>query len=147
MSDLVREWVPLAVALIILGGYSYGSWRRGTADSWKETVDLQSAELNTFKEQNARLAHELAEAREMLAQLKGAVEQLQRENAELRAMVMLEKVPPALAETLAASTRVVMEDVAMMHDAQVDQLTEVFREMLHPVAQGVSRLLTEQGGS
>lgn len=136
------EWGPFAALIVVGLGYLFGSWRRGLSDTWKETVAAQEAEVTALKIQNQRLTEESASLRSSLKKLEGVVEQLRAENAELRQLVMLERVPPALTETLSAMTRAIMEDVSHMHEAQVKDLTVILDEKLHPIAQGVARILT-----
>lgn len=142
----VSEWIPLIAVVIIGLGYLFGSWRRGLSDSWKETVDLQAAELDTVKQSNVRLTKEVHESKEQIAKFEGIVAQLRRENAELRSMVMLDKVPPALIETMNSTTETIMTTVLQIHKQQTEDLLKSFEAMLHPVAQGMSRLLTEPRG-
>lgn len=138
----LAEWLPFAALLVVGFGYLMGSWRRGLADTWKETVDAQQVELSTLKTQNERLSDEAASLKSALKKLEGVVEQLRTENAELRQLVMLERVPPALTETLSTMTRAVMEDVNTMHARQVQDLSAILDEKLHPIAQGIARILT-----
>jgi len=139
----MSEWIPLFAVAVIALGYLFGSWRRGLSDSWKETVDLQAAELDTMKQSNTRLSREVHESKEQIAKFEGIVTQLRRENAELRSMVMLDKVPPALIETMNSTTETIMTTVLQIHRQQTEDLIKSFEDMLHPIAQGITRLLTE----
>lgn len=140
------ELLPVLALIVVALGYLVGSWRRGARDAFKETVDLQAAEIATMRDLNARLTADAHACKDAISKLEGVVEQLRQENSELRALVMLEKVPPALVETLNRTTEVVMADVSTMHAAQVAELREAFAELLHPVAQGIDRLLTAERG-
>jgi len=140
------DWSPLLAAFVLVSGYVFGSWRRGLSDTWKETVDAQSAELKVYESANARMVKESVECKEAIARLHGVVDQLRNENIELRKLVMMENVPPAMAEMTAANTRVAMEMAAEQRAVEKAALVAEFTELLHPIAQGVARLLTERGG-
>ena len=146
MWQSAKDWVPIAALGVVVLGYLAGSWRRGLGDSWKETLELQRSELLALKEQNDRMRSEGAACKEGILRLTSEVQELRTANSELRSMVVLDKAPPALEALQAgmtATTAAILEEVSLAHARQVAELSAHFIEALHPVAQGIARLLTE----
>lgn len=139
----MAEWLPFIALVVVGSGYLFGSWRRGISDTWKETVDAQATELAAIKVTNLRITDEANSLKSDVAKLEGIVAQLRNENTELRKLVMLDKVPPALIEYMSASSQTILAEVHNLHAKQTEDLKTEIEELLHPVAQGVARLLTE----
>lgn len=134
------QWVPF-VGILVLGlGYLAGTWRRGRFDASREAMELAVNETEILKGRASRFELELRESRERcsqdIAHLQGTVEQLREENAGLRSLVMGETVPPALASAIATAAA-----------TNLQALRDYLDERLHPVEQGIARLLTNGGGT
>lgn len=96
----MRDWMLAVGAGVLVVGYLVGQWRSGGAKGASEALTLRAQEVQVLKDANDRLSSDLHAAREEMAQLRGVVDQLREENKELRALVMGEKVPPALYEAM-----------------------------------------------
>jgi len=119
LHDIFTEYVPVAAVMVVGIGYLIGSWRRGLADTWKETVEAQSVELKVLGAKNARIEVSANECKEAIANLRGQVSALIAENRDLRGLVMLDTaLPPALIAHLDSATRSVMAEVAISHADQ-----------------------------
>lgn len=166
--DDLFSYATFAALAVLTSGYLIGSWRRGKAEASKEATDLALQEIELLKSARDRAeAARTAIEREMratadnckenIARLEGAVDQLRNENSELRGLVMLEKVPAPLESALQSIVTEVMNSVKDMHvqsnqllidhfDRQIEQNREYWTnavgERLHPIEQGVARLLT-----
>lgn len=127
---------------VVAVGYLIGSFMRGRSDGTNSVLETATSEIEILKgarsrevEARVELEGRLRDAREKCAQdiakLAGIVEQLRNENAELRSLVMMEAVPPALQTVLQQVAR----DSALEQRVYLD-------EKLHPIEQGVARLLT-----
>jgi len=126
------------VALLYLGrGYILNAAHRQEDESRDRTLAIQETEMKALSDSNDRLAADLSSVREKcagdVAHLSGKVEQLQNENASLRQLVMLDKVPPAMIEAM----QHVAGDVAT-------SLTTVMEDRLGPIEQQLGRLVEKQ---
>lgn len=170
-EDILSGLTILALA-VLTSGYLVGSWRRGKSESVKEAMDLAQQEIallksardhaeNERKTLEAEMRETSAACKEDIARLSGVVDQLRNENSELRGLVMLEKVPPPLESALKEIVVEVMQSVRDMHinsnqiliehfDKQLEQnreyWTSTIGDRLHPIEQGIARLLIEEGG-
>jgi hypothetical protein len=181
--DDVLSLATFVALAVLTSGYLVGSWRRGKTEAVKEANDLAMQEIELLKVARDRAEQtRLTLEREMratsdgckadIARLEGVVEQLRNENAELRSLVMLEKLPPAMTDALTSVVEQVMKDVGQIHadtrealiehfdrqaeamqmhfDNQVDAnrayWTETVTDVLHPIEQGMARLLAERDG-
>lgn len=156
------QWVPLAVAAVLGLGWLMGSFQRGRKDATKDIVDIAQKELDILKASRDRLEEEFksvsSKCKEDLARLDGMVLQLREENAELRKLVMLEKLPPPLAEALKGLAeqfgqmakdinRETVNALVAHFDQQLDSnrlfWQEKVTDALHPIQTGLDRLLTK----
>ncbi|OGR95225.1 MAG: hypothetical protein A2V88_12885 [Elusimicrobia bacterium RBG_16_66_12] len=144
--EKVMEWLPTIVAATVLFGWLAGSFQRGRRDGQREAIAVAVDELHVLKESRDRMAAELRDTRATVSKLEGRVEQLTSENEQLRRMVMLEKIPPAMDDAL----RTVVADLARQGGetarAAIEALVARVEERLHPIEQGMARLLAEGKG-
>lgn len=136
-ANFVLNIVTL-VALLYLGrGYIVNAAHRQEDEARGRTLAVQASELQTLTASNLRLSKELADVRTKctgdVAHLSGQVEQLTNENASMRQLVMLDKIPPALLE-------------AMQHVAgdAATAITQVLEVRLNPINQQIGRLVEKQ---
>lgn len=140
LRDVTDVALPFAAAVLLIG-WLVGSFRRGKSDAAREALDFATAEILVLREANTRMSGELNEARAELARLGGLMEQLREENAELRRLVMLEKIPPALEAAMSGASGAVLAAVTSTVRPEHDRVIAAIVEELHPIAQGVARLL------
>lgn len=113
----IPDWLSVVVAIgaiVALLGYLIGQWKKGTAGAESAAATAYKLELEAVTVRSTRLEHDLAESRAEVSRLGGVVEQLRAENAELRGLVMGEKVPPAM---LAAMQTVAAESISALTSA------------------------------
>jgi hypothetical protein len=161
LSDLVLSGIAVGGIIVLALGYLFGTWRRGRNDAARETVGFAVSEVEILKISRTRLEAEVAQQRSDIARLEGTVAQLRTENESLRNLVMMDTIPPALTVALGEIVSGVMADVGAVHtetrraliehfDHQLDQnriyWTEQVADRLHPIEQGVVRLLAEHEG-
>lgn len=156
--DRLVDSLPVVGFVILGAGYLVGTWRRGKNDAARDAIELATGEVALLKGARERDLGALHVATNDIARLEGTVAQLRVENAELRSLVMLDTVPPALSSALAEIVSSVLADVNQIHretrealvdhfDHQLDQnriyWTEQVSDKLHPIEQGIARLLAE----
>lgn len=95
--------VVLLAGAIALGlGYAVGQFRTGRIRGASESLQVANAELEIHRERSRRLEADVARFRTEVDRMHGMVEQLREENRELRALLMGEKVQPAMLEAMQA---------------------------------------------
>lgn len=164
----LAQWAPTLAVAVLAIGWLMGSFQRGRSDAGHEAISIANEEIEVLKTARDRLTADLAETQSRLtdataaiAKLEGVVDQLRTENAELRKLVALEVVPPAMLDALKEVVGEVMTEVSSLHretrdalvahfDRQIDAnrlyWSEAVTDHLHPIEQGIARLLAEPEG-
>jgi hypothetical protein len=149
--DLSRATnVALVIGVLVLGvGYALGQFRRGkdertsaTIQRSTEALNIAGSELDLLRARGDRLDSELSEAKERIARLEAISDAQQRENATLRALVMLETIPPALQAALEETGRVVVGTGERLHE---ETRTKLISE-LHATETRLAALFAERKG-
>lgn len=96
------ELVLLAGAIALGVGYAVGQFRTGRIRGASEALQVANAELEIHRDRAARLEVDVARYKADVDRLHGTVDQLREENKELRALLMGEKVQPALLDAMQA---------------------------------------------
>lgn len=110
--------VAIILGAIVLGaGYLLGQWRRGRDEGRSSALAIAESELDLLKASRDRMAGDLRAGNERITKLEAIVEQLQRENAALRELVMLETIPPALQSALEEAGKVMQGSGERLHEA------------------------------
>lgn len=144
LPHVILQWAGIASLLVLTAGAAIVFYRRGRVEGLSKALETADAERHVYEKRADRLERDLHESREAcssaVAHLEGVVSQLREENATLRALVMGETLPPALAaalEGVAASSRAVTRTM----------LAELTQDYLEPIRRAVgTRALDETGG-
>ena len=145
--------ILLIGGIIALGiGYLLGQIRRGKLQATSEAVELASTEIELLKSARDRTSRSLHEAQMNLEALNTKVEALTKENNDLRGLIMLEQIPPALNEAFRTVIHELLDQQSRTSEADREYYTKMTEsasseldERLERIEQGVHRLLTAGG--
>lgn len=110
------EYAALFGVLILGLGYALGQWRRGRDDRESSALAIAADELELLKAARDRMAGELRDNAAAIAKLEAIVEQLQRENKNLRDLVMLDSIPPALQAAMSEHVGSINDTTERVHE-------------------------------
>lgn len=115
--------------VVALGAYLWGQFRSGTSKASAETITAQKEYISTLEHQNAAIKIEAATCSQELAKVQGALEQMNTQNAELRALIMGETLPRAMQEAFSGVVERVLEEVSTTAQRNLKAYVEAFAAM------------------
>lgn len=150
----LASFVGVLVAIGLALGWLYSTLVRGSSGAAAEAAEAWRSELDAFKstqarkdvehrEELARLQDELRKGGEERANLEGRVQQLSKENTDLRALIMGDKVPEALVEAISQISKSTVQAVEKIVGNGLEQYANLLQvlesEYLQPIAARVER--------
>lgn len=136
--DLILKTIAVIGAVAAAVPYAIGTYRRSRDQASSETLNLQAERIGLLESEVERLRRDDKLKDAEIHKLTGRLEQMARENTDLRALVMGEKVPAALEEALTGIANRIIKRI----EENEDRISEGVLAMTNGITTAMSRLAT-----